>query len=283
MSNQSIIHEIQTEGGFIIKNVIPTDDSKFFAKYITETELKERSEKEAFLDDTRKKGHIVSAKGVGSISNFDPILPKLSKYLIDKNITNTAENLIGKHFRISTIGGLVNFPGNERGYWHADWPFNQTVASHVPAPYPNAIMHLSCLIMLTKFTDKTGGTLIVPRSHLIPDNPSSDMGDESKSSHPNEINIVGNPGDVFLYDSRLWHSVAENRDPNPRIAISVRYAPWWLNLNVQEQGHPDRQRIVLKTDGKDSLTRRISKSVFSKLPDEAKPLFMHFVDETMAE
>ena len=278
MTNQNIIQEIKTQGGFLIKNVIPPEDAKKIAEYIIETELKERSEKEAFLSDTRKKGHVVGASGVGSISNFDSILPKLSKYLINKKITNTAENLIGKNFRVSTIGGLVNFPGNERGYWHSDWPFNQTVASHVSAPYPNAIMHLSSLIMLTKFSNKTGGTLIVPKSHLVPNNPSSDMGDIAKSNHPDEINIVGNPGDVFLYDSRLWHAVAGNKDSSPRVAISVRYAPWWLNLNVQEEGHPDRQRIVLETAGKDSVTRRIPKSVFSTLPDKAKPIFMHLVN-----
>ena len=39
--------------------VIPPEDAKKFAEYIIETELKERSEKEAFLSDTRKKGHVV--------------------------------------------------------------------------------------------------------------------------------------------------------------------------------------------------------------------------------
>jgi len=102
---------------------------------------------------------------------------------------------------------------------------------------------------------------------------------DSTASHPGEINVTGSPGDVFFYDSRLWHSVAENRDTSPRVAISVRYAPWWLNLNVQLDGHPDRQRIVLDTNGKDSITPRISRETYIKLPEKAKTLFMHLVEK----
>ena len=77
---------------------------------------------------------------------------------------------------------------------------------------------------------------------------------------------------------RLWHAVAENKGDAPRVAISVRYAPWWLNLNVQQDGHRDRQRIVLDIDGKDSITPRISQYTYNKLPEKAKTLFTHLVE-----
>ena len=96
--------------------------------------------------------------------------------------------------------------------------------------------------------------------------------------NPDEINVTGNPGDVFFYDSRLWHAVAENKGDGPRVAISVRYAPWWLNLNVQQDGHRDRQRIVLDIDGKDSITPRITRDTYNELPEKAKTLFMHLVE-----
>ena len=62
------------------------------------------------------------------------------------------------------------------------------------------------------------------------------------------------------------------------MAISVRYAPWWLNLNVQQDGHPDRQRVVLDINGKDSITPRISQDTYNELPEKAKTLFMHLVE-----
>ena len=167
-----VVESVKTEGGIVIKNVIPPDRARTLAKYVLDSELNERKDTDAAKKSVRGKGHRISAKGVGSISKFAPVLPELSVYLSDDRIVQAAETLLGINFRISTIGGLVNFPGNERGYWHSDWPFNQTVASNIPAPYPNIVMHLSSLIMLTEFSSSTGGTLIVPKSHLIPNNPS---------------------------------------------------------------------------------------------------------------
>lgn len=276
---QHIIESLKSDGGIVIKNVISPEQSSVLEKYILDVELTERKATEAFKSAIKGKGHRISAKGVGSVSKFDPILPELAFYLADDRILQAAEILLGINFRVSTMGGLVNFPGTERGYWHSDWPFNQTVASNIPAPYPNVVMHLSSLIMLSEFSSETGGTLIVPKSHLFSNNPSGNMDVDSTASHPGEINVTGSPGDVFFYDSRLWHSVAENRDTSPRVAISVRYAPWWLNLNVQLDGHPDRQRIVLDTNGKDSITPRISRETYIKLPEKAKTLFMHLVEK----
>jgi len=275
---KNIVETVKIEGGIVLKNVIPPDRASTLAKYVLDTELNERKNTDAQKKSIRDKGHRISAKGIGSVSKFDSILPELAAYLSDDRIVRAAENLLGVNFRISTIGGLVNFPGNQRGYWHSDWPFNQTVASNVPAPYPNIVMHLSSLIMLTEFSSVTGGTLIVPKSHLTPNNPSGKMDVDANARHPNEINVTGNPGDVFFYDSRLWHAVAENKGDAPRVAISVRYAPWWLNLNVQQDGHRDRQRIVLDIDGKDSITPRISQYTYNKLPEKAKTLFTHLVE-----
>jgi len=146
--------------GIVIKNVIPPEQSSVLEKYILDVELTERKATEAFKSAIKGKGHRISAKGVGSVSKFDPILPELAFYLADDRILQAAEILLGINFRVSTMGGLVNFPGTERGYWHSDWPFNQTVASNIPSPYPNVVMHLSSLIMLSEFSSETGGILL---------------------------------------------------------------------------------------------------------------------------
>ena len=61
------------------------------------------------------------------------------------------------------------------------------------------------------------------------------------------------------------------------MAISVRYAPWWLNLNVQRGGHPDREGIVVETNGKDHVNPNVPQEIYDALPDRAKPLFRHWV------
>ena len=138
-------------------------------------------------------------------------------------------------------------------------------------------MHLSSIFMLTEFSKETGGTLIVPGSHRWPDNPSGDNGVDADAPYPSEMTVVGGPGDTVFYDSRLWHSVAENPGTTARVAISVRYAPWWLNLNVQREGHPDREGIVVETNGKDHVNPTVPRATYEALPERARPLFRHWL------
>ena len=257
--------------------MIPEGEVAGVRDMVIEEESKVRAEREAFLKDLRAKGHRISGQGIGFVLGLVGILPDISKYLADESILGAAEKMLGNHVRISTVTALVNNPGVQRGYWHSDWPFNQTVASHVPAPYPDAVMHLSSIFMLTEFSRETGGTLIVPGSHRSPNNPSGDNGVDKDAPYPTEMTVEGGPGDTVFYDSRLWHSVAENPSDTARVAISVRYAPWWLNLNVQREGHPDREGIVVETNGKDHVNPNVPPETYEALPDRAKPLFRHWV------
>ena len=86
-------------------------------------------------------------------------------------LINLSGKLLGAHVRISFTSVIINEPGKPRTNWHADWPFNQNNACHVPAPYPNRVMHLTSLLMVSPFTQENGGTLIVPGSHQKSSNP----------------------------------------------------------------------------------------------------------------
>jgi len=39
---------------------------------------------------------------------------------------DVAEIFFGDYLRISCSDCVINYPGNERGYWHADLPYNGT-------------------------------------------------------------------------------------------------------------------------------------------------------------
>ena len=47
-------------------------------------------------------------------------------------------------------------------------PTIKPMQRHIPAPYPDAIMHLSTIWMLTPFGPETGGTYITPREAIEP-------------------------------------------------------------------------------------------------------------------
>ena len=120
--------------------------------------------------------------------------PGFGRYLADRRIVDPCESIFGPYVRVSSVGAVMNHPGNARGYWHSDWPFNQTVASHVPAPYPDAVMHVTAIFMLSPFTEETGGTLVVPGSHRSPANPSGENGVDRDSAYPHRDQRKGPAG-----------------------------------------------------------------------------------------
>jgi len=186
-----------------------------------------------------------------------------------------AESFFGAHVRISMVTGIVNGSGIPRGALHSDWPYNQKGAAHVPAPYPDALMHIVTMWMLTDFTPENGGTIVVPGSHKKPCHP---LDDASMSRWPGETQLTGKAGAVAALDARLWHAVAENRANADRVAVLVRYAPWWLNLDTLRPGTVDHHDIVEANGGKDSVVPALSRDAFENLPETVKPLLRYSVD-----
>ena len=81
----------------------------------------------------------------------------------------------------------------------------------------------------------------------------------------------------MLFDSRLWHCVTTNHSDEPRVALNVGYAPWWLNLQPQKAGTAEFQRMVSETNGKPNMSPPIPDDVYDNLPEKLKPLVRHMV------
>ena len=267
------------DGFRILNGVIPEDEVDDVRDDVEAAVSENRQRSDQMQANVRARGHRIGATGVASTGNLINQMPRFGQFLADRRIVDPCESIFGPYVRVSSVGAVMNHPGNARGYWHSDWPFNQTVASHVPAPYADAVMHVTAIFMLSPFTEETGGTLVVPGSHRSSVNPSGETEVDRDSPYPTEINAIGEAGDVLLFDSRLWHSVAPNNSDRPRTAVIARYAPWWLNLSVQKPGTPDHTQIVVETGGKPSVVPLVKRHTFESLPDEAKSLFRHWVEE----
>ena len=122
-------------------------------------------------------------------TSINPFVP----YLAEPRLLGLCKALLGEHLRVSYTTCMVTHPGNARGAWHADWPFNQQNAGHVPAPYPDALLHVTTIWMLTAFTAETG-TRIVPGTHRQRNNPSGDNGVPPLEPHPDEVTVSGEAG-----------------------------------------------------------------------------------------
>lgn len=279
VTSEEARQRVKSEGWCVIEGVIPVDVVAGIRKAVIRLVDEQRVEREQWLAESHRLGQRHGADGVENAQAIIDGIPNFAPFIAERRVIEVAEAFFGPYVRVSSTSAIVTHPNSKRGYWHADWPFNQTFTSHIPAPYGDVVIHLSSLFMLTDFSVENGGTLIVPGSQRLPNNPTADNGADCEAPHPNEVNVTGEAGSVLLYDSRLWHSIAPNRTSQPRVAISVRYAPWWLSLEVRRKGSPDNLRIVVETNGKDNSVPLISKSSFDALPEVVKPLFRHWVEK----
>ena len=193
---------LKLDGWCVLDNIIPTDDVTAIRESIIATTAKYRNP-----DAPAHIGH------VSGIINYDQ---SIAPYLADERLMALLKAVLGLHVRISMTTGTINEPGNARGDWHADWPFNQRNAGAFPAPYPNIVAHITTIWMLASFTAASGGTLVVSGSHRMDNNPTGNNGVDPAAPYPTEINATGEAGSVLVMDSRLWHATAPNMTTDPK-------------------------------------------------------------------
>ena len=263
--DDELLSEIRQQGYCILEGVVPSDRC---------AEIRSRIHSVV----RRECGSYASPRRVGfvpSVINHDH---SFADYLADRRLLALCHGLLGHGLRISFTSAIINEPGNQRGKWHADWPFNQNNAGHIAAPYPNLVMHLTTLWMLSPFSSENGGTWIVPSSHLRSSNPTAvDCPVRPDQSAPGEIQAVGPEGSVLLMDSRLWHATAANATDQARVALAVRYAPWWLNTEVLRPESGQREQMLEETGKSDNQVPSIQPAVFDQLPERVKPLYQHWL------
>ena len=93
-----------------------------------------------------------------------------------------------------------------------------------------------------------------------------------------EMHAAGPTGSVLVMDSRLWHATAPNQTGEPRVALAVRYAPWWLNLEVLRPESDERRRMCDEAGRTENLVPSIRREVYDQLPTAVQPLYRHWVE-----
>lgn len=83
------------------------------------------------------------------------------------------------------------------------------------------IWNMVVSIALDETNEKNGATFLVPKSHKFDEWASSSWLDKS-------ITISSNPGDVVIWDSRIWHGAGKNSSGGTRWAINATFSRWWI-------------------------------------------------------
>jgi hypothetical protein len=268
MSNSQLddwLLQTRISGFCVVEDVIPDDRCAEIRARLMEVVQRER------------QSYANAPPNVGFVPSIINHEQSFAEYLADEKLMSLVGPLLGEHLRISFTSAIINEPGNDRGGWHADWPFNQNNAGHIPAPYPDVLMHITTLWMLSPFEVENGGTLVLPGSHRCPTNPTAENGPDPNSRFASETHAAGSAGSVLVMDSRLWHATAPNQGNVPRVALAVRYAPWWLDLEVLRPESHQRQRMCNESGKSDNIVPSIRRDVFDRLPDAVRPLYRHWI------
>jgi hypothetical protein len=272
------LSRLKADGWCLIEDLIPDRYVLEVRESLLHRGRIEREEWSRIQEQWKSSGHTVPGPEVGRVQDVYSQIPEITEFLTDGRVVAIGESFFGPNMRVSSVGVIITNPGSQRGGWHADWPFNQTMAAHIAAPYQDAVLQLSGIVMVTEFVAENGATLIVPGTHRLPSNPTANIGVDQFVALPDEAPVTGRSGSLLLYDSRLWHAAAPNNSNQIRVAITVRYAPWWLNLEVKRSGSPDHKRLVLGGKGKDNSAPAIPRKVFERFPAKARPFFCHNVE-----
>ncbi|MBM3265062.1 MAG: phytanoyl-CoA dioxygenase family protein [candidate division Zixibacteria bacterium] len=264
MTLEQALRRMDTDGFLVVDDVVPSGEVSAVRESIRET--------------TQRHQNPNAPLHIGHVSGVIRYDRSLAPYLANPRVLDIVCALLGPHVRISFTTATINEPGNVRSGWHADWPFNQQNAGHLPAPYPDVVMHLTTIWMLSSFSDDNGSTLIVPGSHRFPSNPTGNNGVAPMAVLTGEKRACGQAGSVLIMDSRLWHATAPNTTSEPRVAVVVRYAPWWLDLSVLRPDSPERSYMERVTGKKDNQVPLLTADGFASLPEDVKPLFQHWVE-----
>ena len=144
MDIANILLHLKIDGWHVESGIIPVDEVDSVRKSVEKSSI--------------PKGN--PNQGVNSETSLISKDQSLAPYLCHDGVLKVVESFIGQHFKISFTTAIVNNPGNDRGVWHSDWPFNQNNAGHIQAPYHDAVTHLTTIWMLSPFSVETGGTLL---------------------------------------------------------------------------------------------------------------------------
>ena len=97
--------------------------------------------------------------------------------------------------------------------------------------------------MLDEFTSANGATAFVPGSHLLGKSPREVLTDLN-ASHPEEIVIEGQPGDVLVFNGHCWHAGRPNQTGNHRRAVLVHYLRADVPRPANRRQHLDADHMV---------------------------------------
>lgn len=207
--NHSDIAEIilSGDGYYVFKNVVPQESIKKILKLVRR--------------GTASYSENVLEKRLWNLDGDSPLLSDISN---NKEVIPVISELLGTKFKLSSLGANRLMPGAIAQEPHTDYPYWGLFNKRAFPKNINSSFIFGCQIIapITNFTAENGATAIVPGTQLLCEYPNIDEFEKRK------IQIDIQPGDIFLYNSLLWHSACKNKSNDDRIAILGQYTAFFI-------------------------------------------------------
>ncbi|MGO9657843.1 MAG: phytanoyl-CoA dioxygenase family protein [Acidimicrobiales bacterium] len=154
-----------------------------------------------------------------------------------RQLSAVAHVLGWRDFKVFSLNGRAALPREGHQALHVDWR---------GAVAPGDYQICNSIWMLDDFTEANGATRVVPGSHRWGRVPSEVM-EDPRQLHPDQVLVLGQAGTVVIFNSHLWHGGTQNLTDRPRRALHSAY--------VRRDG---RQQTVFQDYLRPTTHRRLS-------------------------
>jgi len=164
----------------------------------------------------------------------------LIKQLMIYGLNDPHYNKINNNKPNYTLKGLNARSSGEKLDLHID--------THFPFTGKKTFM-FQVAIPLEVSNSETGCTIVVKKSHL--------SGKYTNRKSKKISKIIAEPGDLIIWDSRIWHGALNNKSKKSRWQLIATFGCWWIKPQFQ-------------------LTTNLPKKIFNKCNNEEKTILGFF-------
>jgi ectoine hydroxylase-related dioxygenase (phytanoyl-CoA dioxygenase family) len=236
LSKKKYINDIKKNGFTIVPSVLSKKEvinlKRIVVNYYT---IDEKRKNPSYLQHKNKD------KNVYNLQNKNYYFIKiLSKKVIEN---------IAKYFLNDPYYQFLpdNKPNYILKYYNARSSINKLdlhIDSYMPFKGDQTYM-MQFVFLLDESTLNNGCTFVVKRSHK--------SGKFCDRNSKNLKNLIANPGDLIIWDSRLWHGAYENKNKNSRWALVATLSRWFIKQSTD-------------------ITRGLPKNIYKKCTNKEKLL-----------
>lgn len=142
------------------------------------------------------------------LTGYDDYFLKLA---VHPRILSIATALLGESFILMSQNAVINRSTDEHYQvtWHRDLNYQHFVSSRPLA--------LSALYAIDEFTEETGGTVLLPASHLNETFPSPEYVERHQRG------VTAKAGSILVFDAMVYHRSGFNRSGRVRRAVNHIY------------------------------------------------------------